>query len=137
MRPLRILLAEDDVDDAELIAVALQRSNLAHSLHHVSDGEMAISYLTGEAQYSQREQFPLPAVLLLDLKMPRKNGFEVLQWIRSTKEWAQLPVIVLTSSDEPSDIKRAYELGATSYLTKSASFKNVLEILTTLSPSWK
>ena len=134
-RPFTVLLAEDDADDAELLGVALEKSELPHALRHVADGETAISYLAGEAPYSDREQFPAPAVLLLDLKMPRKNGFEVLQWIRSSGAWTHLPVIILTSSDEPRDINRACELGATAYLTKSPSFKNVLEILSTISPS--
>jgi CheY-like chemotaxis protein len=135
--PLKILLAEDDPDDAELIRAALRRAKMPHALHWVCDGEEAISYLSGEAEYSDRQKSPLPSILLLDLKMPRKNGFEVLQWVRGNATWTKLPVVILTSSDEPSDIKRAYDLGATSYLTKSASFKNVLELFSTLSPTWK
>ena len=134
---LTILLVEDDPDDTELIRAALSRAELRYSLHHVSDGEGAISYLSGAGDYANRNTFPLPSVLLLDLKMPRKSGFEVLRWVRANPAFATLPVIVLTSSDEPGDIKRAYELGATSYLTKSASFKNVVEIFTTLAPPWK
>jgi CheY-like chemotaxis protein len=135
--PQIILLAEDDPDDAELIRAAFRRAKMPQVLYWVGDGEEAISYLSGENGFVNRDKFPLPSVLLLDLKMPRKNGFEVLQWIRSHPTWAKLPVVILTSSDEPSDIKRAYECGATSYLTKSASFKNVLELLSTLNPSWK
>jgi CheY-like chemotaxis protein len=133
-RPLTILLAEDDPDDAELIGIALQRSKLPHALHHVRDGEAAILYLAGEDRSSNGDQFPRPDVFLLDLKMPRKNGFEVLQWLRSRGDWTGLPVVILTSSDEPSDIRRARDLGATSYLTKSASFQNVLDLLGTLTP---
>src|SRR4051812_37467049 len=136
-RPLTILLAEDDPDDADLIRAALEKTALFHALQHVRDGDAAISYLAGAGEYSNREVFPCPQVVLLDLKMPRKNGFEVLQWIRSNKSFSQLPVIVLTSSDEPKDIQRAYQLGATSYLTKAASFKNVVEVLATLAPAWR
>ena len=134
-RPMTILLAEDDPNDADLIGIALGRAGLPHTLQHVPDGEAAISYLTGQEDFANRNEFPRPDVVLLDLKMPRKDGLDVLQWLRAQGDYAGLPVIVLTSSDEPKDIKRAYELGATSYLTKSATFQNVLELLAKLSPA--
>jgi CheY-like chemotaxis protein len=115
-----ILLAEDDPDDAELIGRAL--SPLKHTLKRVADGESAISHLAGHPTAG-------PTVVLLDLKMPRKNGFEVLQWIRASPAWADLPVIILTSSDDPGDKARANNLGATAYLIKKFPFRNLLKVL--------
>jgi CheY-like chemotaxis protein len=132
-RPINILLADDDPDDAELIRAALVRSKMPHLLQHVSDGEQALSFLKSQSADIDGRPFSIPDVLLLDLKMPRMNGFEVLQSVRAIPQWKDLPIFVLTSSDEPSDIARAYELGATLYLTKTSAFKNVIEALSDLS----
>jgi CheY-like chemotaxis protein len=124
-----ILLAEDNVDDAEIFELMLKRATLPHTLHRVEDGQQAIEWLSGEGAFANREQFPLPDLLLLDLKMPRKNGFEVLEWVRGQKGFAELPVIVLSSSDDKMDVKRAYALGITTYFTKSADFQDVIQYL--------
>src|SRR5438067_2100329 len=107
-----ILLAEDDDDHVLLVRRAFKQAHLLNPLHVVHDGEEAIAYLKGEGQYSNRAEFPLPALLLLDLKMPRKHGFEVLKWIRDQPGLRTLRVIVLTSSDDDHDVNLAHLLGA-------------------------
>jgi DNA-binding response OmpR family regulator len=91
-----------------------------------------IAYLRGDDKYADRRRYPLPGLLLLDLKMPRKNGFEVLQWLREQPEFAQLQVVVLSSSDEIKDINRAYELGANSFLVKPMFFSEFVGMLEAL-----
>jgi CheY-like chemotaxis protein len=124
-----ILLAEDDPDDAELLGRALRESPLTLSLKHVSDGEAAIAYHAGDLQVGNAPSNARPTLILLDLKMPRKNGFEVLQWVRAAQSWAHVPVIILTSSDDPGDKARANNLGATAYLTKKFPFRNLMRAL--------
>src|SRR5690242_16436232 len=111
-----ILLAEDREDDILIIRKAFAHTNFPGSLFAVRNGEEAIAYLEGAAPYENRAEYPLPVLLLLDLKMPRKNGFEVLTWIRQQSGLVALRVIILTSSEEDSDLKLAYELGANSFL---------------------
>jgi CheY-like chemotaxis protein len=113
-----LLLVEDNEDDAFLMKRALDGAGISIPLFMVEDGQAAIDYLAGTGQFSDRAVFPLPALVFLDLKLPFKSGHEVLQWIREQKELDALVVIVLTSSNEPSDLARCYSLGANSYLVK-------------------
>src|SRR5438477_12877403 len=113
-----ILLAEDREDDVLLIRRAFNKANLLNPLHLVHDGDEAIAYLKGEGQFANRAEYPLPSLLLLDLKMPRRDGFEVLQWVREQSSLKALRVIVLTSSEHIQDVNRAYDLGANSFLVK-------------------
>ena len=109
-----ILLVEDDPNDVILFQRALERASLsAHSLNVVRDGEEAISYLSGRANYADRHLYPLPALLLLDLKMPRKSGLEVLTWLRKEPQLRYLIVVLLTSSNSAEDIRLAYEASPT------------------------
>ena len=117
-----ILLAEDDENDVIMFRRASRHANLTNPLLVVNDGNEVIAYLSGEGKYADRKQFPIPGLLLLDLKMPRKDGFEVLQWLRSRPEFADLQVVVLTASDQFRDINRSYELGANSFLVKPTEF---------------
>src|SRR6266446_3785564 len=94
-----VLLAEDDPDDVLLAQIAFEKARLANPLQVVRDGEEAIAYLQGEGRYGDRHCFPLPMLLLLDLKMPRVNGFQVLEWLREHPRLYRLPVAVMTSSD--------------------------------------
>src|SRR3954465_1552604 len=98
-----ILLVEDNEDDVFLMRRALKDAQIANPLFYVEDGEQAISYLSGAGPFSDREKFPMPAVVFLDLKLPLKSGHEVLEWVRKQKEFDSLILIVLTSSNEPSD----------------------------------
>ncbi len=113
-----ILIAEDNEDHVILLKRALQKGAVLNPVFVVSDGEEAIAYLKGEGKFADRYEYPLPSLLLLDLKMPNKNGFEVLQWIRQQPGLRRLRVVVLTTSDDPSDIDRAYEMGANSFMVK-------------------
>jgi len=131
-----ILLAEDDENHALLVQRAFKKANLLNPLHVVRDGEEAIAYLKGEGHYANRAEFPLPAILLLDLKMPRKDGFEVLQWIRQDQHLCGLRIIVLTSSDGIQDIGRAYRLGANSFLQKPADFEKFVTVVHALQGYW-
>jgi len=117
-----ILLAEDLQDDIDIIVRAFQRAGVSTPIHVVRDGEEAIQYLKGEGAYSNRAEYPLPALFLLDLKMPRVDGFEVLKWVRAQPGLRTLPVVVLTSSEHIRDVNRAYELGANSFLVKRMEF---------------
>jgi CheY-like chemotaxis protein len=102
----------------------------------VSDGEEAVAYLKGEGKYADRYEYPLPSLLLLDLKMPRKNGFEVLEWIREQPGLRRLRVVVLTTSDAPDDIDRAYELGANAFMVKPLERGQFLELTNAIKGYW-
>jgi CheY-like chemotaxis protein len=114
-----ILLVEDNPDDAFLMVRALKKAGVNHPLHLVTTGQMALDYLQGHGNYSNRAQFPLPFIVFLDLKLPYIHGFDLLSWIRQHPPTASLPVIVLTSSNEPKDRQRAQTLGAHHYLVKA------------------
>jgi len=131
-----ILLAEDREDDIFLIRKAFREAYISNPLHVVRDGEEAISYLAGDGKYSNREEFPLPDLMLLDLKMPRVDGFEVLTWIRQQPSLAALRVVVLTSSDALRDVNRAYQLGANSFMVKPLEFEDVLHMSKFVTTYW-
>ncbi len=124
-----ILYADDDPNDVLMFKMALKRATLPYTLATVEDGQQAMEWLTGKGAYADRQQFPLPELLILDLKMPKMNGFEVLEWVRSQTGLKTLPVIILSSSDDPGDVKRAYSLGATTYFVKTATFQEVTHYL--------
>src|SRR5437660_1101755 len=123
-----ILLADDDENDVTLLKLAYARSRLVNPLVIVNDGVRAIEYLDGEGSFANRLASPLPCLVLLDLKMPRRNGFEVLSWIRAHPDLRRLIVVVLTTSQHGSDIERAYDLGANSYAVKPGSFGGLVDV---------
>ncbi|HYG36011.1 MAG TPA: response regulator [Clostridia bacterium] len=131
-----ILLVEDDANDVLLIQRAFQKAGLRNALKVVRDGEQAIDYLSGKDQYANRERYPLPFMLLLDLKMPGTDGFEVLQWIRGEANLKRLLVVVLTSSNLQADVDRAYELGANSYLVKPVEFDEMVNMIQRFEAYW-
>jgi CheY-like chemotaxis protein len=131
-----ILLVDDDDADVFLVQRAFTKLQLRVALHVVHDGEEAIAYLSGRDQYADRTRYPLPGLVLLDLKMPRKSGFDVLQWLRSQPTLRRLPVIVLTSSNQTTDIDRAYDQGANSYLVKTANPDAMQELTRIIDLYW-
>jgi len=130
------LLAEDNEDHVYLIRRAFQQAGLTNPFHVVRNGEEAIQYLQGAGIYANRDEYPLPDLLLLDLKMPRKNGFEVLQWIRSHEGLRALRIVVLTTSSRLHDVNRAYRLGANSFLVKPGDFQQVVGLVRMLQDYW-
>lgn len=131
-----ILLVEDSPDDALLIQRAFRKANLANPVELVRDGEEAVAYLSGKAPYDDRTHFPLPVFMLLDLKLPRRSGLEVLAWVRQESVVKRLPVVVLTSSRESVDVNRAYDLGVNSYLTKPVGFEALVEMVKNVNLYW-
>jgi CheY-like chemotaxis protein len=131
-----ILLAEDNDDDAFLMSRAFRKAHLLNPVVRVRGGEEALAYLKGEGCYANRDRFPLPFLLLLDLKMPRVNGFDVLRWVRDQPDLKGMLVVILTSSTSEPDISRAYNLGANSYLTKPAGFDQLVQLLDRLQGYW-
>jgi CheY-like chemotaxis protein len=124
-----ILLAEDDDNDVFFMRRALQKSQVNFAVQVVGDGQQAVDYLSGQGNFSQREQHPLPTVILLDLKMPFLDGFEVLTWIRTQPALNGIPIAVLTSSAEDRDRRRASELGACAYFVKPPKPDTIQEIV--------
>lgn len=131
-----ILLAEDDQNDVQLIKRAFSKSRIINPIACVGNGEEAVAYLKGEGKYEDRRQYPLPFMLLLDLKLPRLSGHEVLKWVRAQPLLKRLPVVVLTSSKQPADINRAYELGVNSYLVKPVVFEEFATLMQQLQMYW-
>lgn len=131
-----ILLVEDQPTDVLLVRRAFSRANPSTVVHTAADGDTAVAYLCGEGEFADRKRHPFPKLLLLDLKLPRRSGLEVLDWIRKHARMHQLPVIVLTSSSEMSDINQAYNLGANSYLCKPTAFEDLLALVRTIDEYW-
>jgi DNA-binding response OmpR family regulator len=130
-----ILLVEDDKRDLELTLVALERSQLANEVIVVRDGAQALDYLLREGDFKDRDEGS-PAVVLLDLKLPKVNGLEVLQKVRATPHLRAMPVVMLTSSQEESDVVRSYELGVNAYVVKPVEFKQFVAAIADLGVFW-
>ncbi|HEX9394785.1 MAG TPA: response regulator [Gemmatimonadales bacterium] len=131
-----ILLVEDDANDVILIRRAFAKAEIKNPVYTVEDGDAAVAYLAGEGTYANRGDHPLPGVVLLDLKLPRRSGLEVLQWVRQSPTLRRLPVVVLTSSRESADVNRAYDLGANSYLVKPVGFDALTDLVRILQGYW-
>lgn len=136
MNTVPILLVEDSEDNILLVRLAMQRAGVTLPLEVVTSGEQAIEYLGGTNGYSDWHRFPLPSIVLLDLKMPGMSGFDVLKWIRQKPGLKALRVAVLTSSDLPGEIKTAHDLGANIFLTKPVHLERLIEIMKTLNEHW-
>ena len=131
-----VLLVEDNPVDVMLLRRALNKIAASSELQTVNDGQAAIDYLAGAGQYSDRSRFPTPYVIVLDLKLPRKSGFEVLRWLRTSSAYPHLPVVVLTSSREDQDLQRAYASGANSYLLKTLNADDLTRMAGILHQYW-
>ena len=131
-----ILLAEDEPNDAFFVKWAFEKAGFGHQISHVYDGQEALDYLSGEAPYADRAQFPIPDLLLLDLKMPKLNGFDVLKWLRGHPKLKQVPVVVFTSSDHEGDMEEAKSLGARDYWTKPNDIEKFVQLARDLHARW-
>ncbi|HSK65361.1 MAG TPA: response regulator [Anaerolineales bacterium] len=136
LRAVEILLVEDNPRDAELTIRALKRKNLANNLYHVEDGVEALDFLLGRGAYSGRDMNEPPKVVLLDLKLPRINGLEVLSALKGDERTRTIPVVIITSSAEDPDVKKAYELGANSYVIKPVQFDSFIEAMAKIGIYW-
>jgi len=134
--PARILLVEDNRMDVELTLDAFREARLANTIHVASNGQAALDYLFGRAPYADRAAYPLPNLVLLDLKLPGIDGHTVLRQIKATPELKRLPVIILTSSKEEGDRALSYDNGANSYLVKPVSFAGFLDVVRQLEDYW-
>jgi two-component system response regulator len=133
---IEILLVEDNPRDAELIIRAFKKRNLANNLIHVEDGSEALDFLFNRGKYKERKESASPKIVLLDLKLPKVNGLEVLRQIKLNEHTRTIPVVVVTSSAEDPDIKLAYELGANSYVVKPVNFEAFTEVMSNLGLYW-
>lgn len=131
-----ILIVEDNEDDVFLMERALKAAKVTSLFRVVSDGEEATRYLSGQGQYADRAKFPFPGVVFLDLKLPYMSGFEVLEWKQKNTELPPTIVIVITSSNELTDLKRAYLLGASSYLVKPPTAQQLVDIMEAFRLYW-
>ena len=131
-----VLLIEDNNDDAFLFERAAKQVSASCRVLRVSDGQQAIEYLAGDGPYADRTQFPLPHLLLVDLKMPRCDGFQFLEWKRGQRWLATTPAIVMTSSALDSDIRRSYELGANSFTCKEGTLEQLRERIAMIHHWW-
>ena len=132
----RILIVEDNLDQLRLMTEVLQSGRISNEVHSVTTGEEAIAFLSGESAYCDRTVYPLPCLLLLDLKLPRISGFEVLEWVRAHPVFRTLPVVVLTGSHDSEDIERAYQLGANSYLLKPFKMEELRAVVKSINAYW-
>lgn len=134
--PLVILLVEDNPDHAELVMRNMGDFQVANTIIHVEDGEAALDYLHGRGIYADRKVFPMPNLMLLDLRLPRIDGLEVLKEVKSNKALRPLPVVILTTSDAEQDMARANEYHANSYVTKPVNFNEFSKLLKDLGFYW-
>jgi CheY-like chemotaxis protein len=131
-----VLLAEDDPNDRRLFQLALRRSGKPIRVHEVVDGMEVIQYLKGEDKFASRDKFPLPNLLILDLKMPRMTGLEVLHWLRHKPEFARLCTVMLSGSGLDKDVAEAYRLGVNSYFKKPNDFNHFIKVLNVIFEYW-
>lgn len=136
MDELEILLVEDNPTDAELTMRALKRKNLANKLVWVKDREEAIDFIYAQGQFADRDPEDLPRLILLDLRMPKVDGLEVLKHIKADERTRRIPVVVLTSSQEDQDVVESYKLGVNSYVSKPVEFDDFIEAVSTLGLYW-
>lgn len=135
-KPAHILLVEDNRMDVELTLDAFHEAKLLNTIHVAANGHEALDYLFGRGQYADRNAFPLPNLILLDLKLPGIDGFEVLRQIKSTPILKRLPVVILTSSKEEGDRALSYDRGANSYLVKPVSFDGFISVVRQIDGYW-
>ena len=135
--PFSVLLVEDDLNDIFLVKRAFKIARVHNPLQGVTDGQEAIQYLRGDGKYADRAAFPLPKLIVMDIKMPRKTGFEVLEWVKGDdRPLRRIPIVIVSSSDNPTDINRAYELGANAYMVKPVDYRAVEHLFNAITQYW-
>ncbi len=135
-RAAPVLAAEDEETDAYILRLAFEQARVANPLVIVGDGQEAVDYLNGITPYEDRAAHPLPALITLDLKMPRMNGFDVLSWLRARDQFKTIPAVVISSSSENADIREAHHLGARDYFVKPHRLDEFAGIIRTLQQRW-
>ncbi len=133
---IEILIVEDNPSDAEMTIRALKKNNLANNLVHLKDGAEAVDYIFCEGDFSSRDATNLPKVILLDLKMPKMNGIQVLERLKANEATKKIPIVVLTSSKEDPDIQECYRLGVNSYVVKPVKFESFVKVVSDLGLYW-
>jgi CheY-like chemotaxis protein len=133
---IQILLADDDAEDRMLIIDALEESRLKNKIREVENGEELMQYLQNKGKYSDKDEYPLPGIILLDLNMPKKDGREALKEIKANKKLRSIPIIILTTSKAEEDILKTYDLGVNSYITKPVTFKAMVDVMKALNVYW-
>jgi CheY-like chemotaxis protein len=131
-----ILLVEDETTDATLLTNAFEKARVANPVIHLTNGDDVLLYLAGKGAYEDRMKYPLPAVILLDLKLPGATGMQILQWMRVQGEIRRIPVVVLTADDNPKTVDAAYDLGANSYLVKPGNATDVARMVQSIQQYW-
>lgn len=132
-----VLLVEDDINDIFIVKRAFRSAHIPNPLQVVTDGEEAISYLRGDGKYADRKVYPLPRLMVMDINMPRRSGFEVLEWVKGKAQpLRRMPIIIVSSSDSPADINRAYELGANAYMIKPMNYRAVEHLFESITHYW-
>lgn len=134
--PIDILLVEDNIDDVELTVMALRRGKISNNMHVVRDGEEALNYLFHRGNYKEKEKSPRPGLILLDIKLPKINGMEVLKQIKNDRKLKLIPVVILTTSRRDEDIIRSYDLGVNSYIMKPVEFNKFIDVVKNIELYW-
>lgn len=135
-QPIHILIADDDQDDCLMTREAFQECRVSNPLHFVHDGQALLDYLQRRPPYNDDERYPLPGLILLDLNMPRMDGREALQAIKSDAQLRGIPVVILTTSSAEEDILCSYDMGGNSFITKPVTYTGLLEVVKTLGRYW-
>jgi len=131
-----ILIADDDAEDRMLVKDALDEGRLKNDIHFVENGEELVDYLHNRGRFADKEKFPTPGLILLDLNMPKKDGREALREIKNDPHLRLIPVVVLTTSKAEEDILRTYDMGVSSFITKPVTFTALVDVMKTLSKYW-
>jgi CheY-like chemotaxis protein len=138
-RQFTVLLVEDDLNDIFLVKRAFKIARVRNPLQVVTDGQEAIHYLSGNGRYADRETYPLPKLIVMDIKMPRRTGFEVLEYVKgggNNHLLRRIPIVIVSSSESPADINRAYELGANAYMVKPVDYRAVEHLFNSITQYW-
>jgi CheY-like chemotaxis protein len=134
--PGTILLVEDDPGDAALMRRGFDKAGVINPIQHITHGDKALAYLAGVNEYADRTAYPLPVLILLDLKLPGMTGLEILRWLRTQRDLRRIPAVVLTMNEDPDTINAAYDAGANSYLLKPGDRKGIVEMINTIQQYW-